>query len=106
MPTTSDVSLKDIAAAIADELQLSDAERISVSQVTVSVTYQVDRSRQSESDWMDEWYEDFKKRELVPSSVSLGAPVSHAQAGAPWVRECWLATKERRWFSCQRCMPP
>lgn len=66
MPTTSDVSLKDIAAAIADELQLSDAERISVSQVTVSVTYQVDRSRQSESDWMDEWYEEFKKRELVP----------------------------------------
>lgn len=66
MPTTSDVSLKDIAAAIADELQLSDAECISVSQVTVSVTYQVDRSRQSESDWMDEWYEEFKKRELVP----------------------------------------
>lgn len=66
MPTTSDVSLKDIVAAIADELQLSDAERISVSKVTVSVTYQVDRSCQSESDWMDEWYEDFKKRELVP----------------------------------------
>lgn len=66
MPTTSDISLKDIAAAIADELQLSDAERISVSQVTVSVTYQVDRSRQSDSDWMDEWYEDFKKRELIP----------------------------------------
>lgn len=63
---TSDISLQDIAAAIADELQLSDAERVSVSQVTISVTYQVDRSHQSEQDWMDEWYEDFKKRELVP----------------------------------------
>lgn len=61
---TSNISLQDIAAAIADELQLSDAERISVSQVTVSVTYQVDRSNHP-SDWMDEWYEDFRKRELI-----------------------------------------
>lgn len=63
MPT-SDISLKDIAAAIADELQLSDAERISVSQVTVSVTYQIDPPHQP--DWMDEWYEEFKKRDMVP----------------------------------------
>lgn len=63
MPT-SNVSLKDIAAAIADELQLSDAECISVSQVTVSVTYQVDRSHQS--DWMDEWYEKYLEREVSP----------------------------------------
>lgn len=63
MPT-SNISLKDIAAAIADELQLTDAERISVSQVTVSVTYQVDRSH--ESDWMDEWYERYMEREVSP----------------------------------------
>ena len=62
MPT-SNVSLKDIAAAIADELQLSDSELLSVSQVTVSVTYQVDRSNH-QSDWMDEWYEQYKGRKI------------------------------------------
>lgn len=65
MPTTSDISLKDIAAAIADELQLSDAERISVSQVTVAVTYQVDHEAH-QPDWMDEWYEEFKRKEMTP----------------------------------------
>jgi len=65
MPMTSDISLKDIAAAIADELQLSDAERISVSQVTVSVTYDIDRSS-GQDDWMDEWYEEYLKHEVTP----------------------------------------
>lgn len=60
---TSGISLNDIAAAIADELQLSDTELLSVTQVTVSVTYQVDRH---ESDWMDEWYREFKQRDIVP----------------------------------------
>lgn len=64
MPT-SNISLNDIAAAIADELQLSDTELLSVSQVTVSVTYQVDRQTKQD-DWMDEWYEDYLKREVVP----------------------------------------
>lgn len=64
MPT-SNISLNDIAAAIADELQLSDTELLSVSQVTVSVTYQVDRQTKQD-DWMDEWYEDFTQREVVP----------------------------------------
>lgn len=64
---TSDISLKDIAAAIADELQLSDTERISVSQVTVSVTYQVDHSAEvHQHDWMDEWYEKYLEREITP----------------------------------------
>ena len=65
MPTTSDISLKDIAAAIADELQLSDAERVSVSQVTVSVTYQVDRQARQD-DWMDEWYQEYLRHEVTP----------------------------------------
>lgn len=56
------ISLDDIAAAIADELQLDDAELLSVSQVTVSVTYKVNR----QDDWMDEWYAEFVSRELVP----------------------------------------
>lgn len=59
-------SLRDIAAAIADELQLSDAELVSVSQVTVSITYKVDRdTTQSNDDWMDEWYDQYSKREMV-----------------------------------------
>lgn len=63
MPT-SNISLNDIAAAIADELQLSDAERISVSQVTVAVTYQIDSSHQP--DWMEEWYQEYLKHEVTP----------------------------------------
>lgn len=58
-------TLKDIAAAIADELQLSDTELVSVSQVTVSITYKVDRSSHPD-DWMDEWYNQFEKREVIP----------------------------------------
>lgn len=61
----SNISLKDIAAAVADELQLSDTELLSVTQVTVSVTYQVDRQARQD-DWMDEWYEEFKQRDMVP----------------------------------------
>jgi hypothetical protein len=64
MPTVN-TSLKDIAAAIADELQLSDSELLSVSQVTVSVTYQVDRQAKQD-DWLDEWYEEFKQRDMTP----------------------------------------
>lgn len=60
------ISLDDIAAAIADELKLSDAELLSVSQVTVSVTYMVDRQTTMQTDWMDEWYQQYLDRELVP----------------------------------------
>lgn len=60
------ISLDDIRAAIVDELQLSDAELLSVSQVTVSVTYQVDRQTTSQEDWMDEWYNAYLDSELVP----------------------------------------
>lgn len=65
MPTTSDISLKDIAAAIANELQLDSAECLSVTQVTVSVTYSIDRSS-GQTDWMDEWYQEFKQKEIIP----------------------------------------
>lgn len=54
-------TLRDIAAAIADELQLDDDEL-----VTISITYKVERTTQSEDDWMDEWYKTFKKTEVVP----------------------------------------
>jgi len=64
MAQVTGISLDDIAAAIADELQLDDAELLSVSQVTVSVTYKVDR--QAEDDWLDKWYNEFMDRELVP----------------------------------------
>lgn len=58
-------TVQDIAAAIADELQLSSTELLSVTQVTVSVTYQVDRESRPR-DWMDEWYEEYRKKEVVP----------------------------------------
>lgn len=60
------ISLDDIAAAIADELKLSDTELLSVSQVIVSVTYMVDRQTTMQTDWMDEWYQQYLDRELVP----------------------------------------
>ena len=58
-------TVQDIAAAVADELQLSSAELLSVTQVTVSITYKVDRESHPD-DWMDEWYEEYCKREVVP----------------------------------------
>lgn len=65
MPTIESVTLQDIASAIADELQLSDTELLSVSQITVSVTYQVDRQARQD-DWIDQWYEEFKQKEVIP----------------------------------------
>lgn len=65
MSTIESATLRDIAAAIADELQLTDSEMLSVSQVTVSVTYQVDR-QPIQNDWMDEWYEEFMRKETTP----------------------------------------
>lgn len=70
MPTIESVTLKDIMSAIVDELQLGDTEMLSVSQITLSVTYQVDRQTQSEAqsedDWVDRWYEEFEQREIIP----------------------------------------
>lgn len=63
MPT-SNVSLRDIAAAITDELQLGDSS-LSVSQVTISVTYQVDKQARQD-DWLDDWYQEFKQRKVSP----------------------------------------
>lgn len=62
---TSDITLRDIAAAIADELQLDSVECLSISQVTVSVTYDIDRSS-GQTDWMEEWYQEFKQKEIIP----------------------------------------
>lgn len=65
MPTIESVTLQDIASAIADEQQLGDTELLSVSQITVSVTYQVDKQARQD-DWIDQWYEEFKQREMTP----------------------------------------
>ena len=66
MPTIESVTLQDIMSAIADELQLNNTELLSVSQITVSVTYQVDRQARQEDDWVDQWYKEFKQREMIP----------------------------------------
>lgn len=60
-------TIDSIAAAIADQLQLTDTELVSVSQVTVSITYKIDRQEnQEENDWLDKWYEDYTNREIIP----------------------------------------
>ena len=47
-------TIREIASAIADELQLNSTDRISVKEVTVSVTYQVDQF--AGSTWLDDWF--------------------------------------------------
>lgn len=60
-------TIDSIAAAIADQLQLSDTELVSVSQVTVSITYKIDRQENKEdSDWIDQWYQEYTDREIIP----------------------------------------
>ncbi len=54
MATIESLKLEDIARAVADELQLTTDDSISISQVTVAVTYSVNRQ-----DFIDEWYEDY-----------------------------------------------
>lgn len=65
MSTIESATLRDIAAAIADELSLTDSEMLSVSQVTISVTYQVNR-QPAKGDWMSEWYDEFVRKEVSP----------------------------------------
>lgn len=48
-------TLKDIAAAVADELMIDAASEIKVSQVSVTVVYSVDHKK----DFIDEWYEKY-----------------------------------------------
>ena len=55
--TLESTTLRDIAMAVADELQLDDGELLSVSQVTVSVTYQV--NRHENDSWLDRWYDEY-----------------------------------------------
>lgn len=57
MATIESSRLEEIARAVADELQLTD-DSISVSQVTVAVTYSVTR----QDDFIDEWYESYLAR--------------------------------------------
>lgn len=47
-------TLRDIAAAVADELSLDPTSEIKVSQFTVTVTYSVDSQK---DDFLDDWYE-------------------------------------------------
>ena len=52
--------LRDIAMAVTDELQLTSDEFVSVSQVTVMVTYSVSRQVDGPGDdFIDEWYKSY-----------------------------------------------
>jgi hypothetical protein len=55
--------LRDIARAVTDELQLTSDEFVSVSQVTVMVTYSVSRQTDGPDDeFVDEWYRSYLDR--------------------------------------------
>lgn len=47
-------TLRDIAAAVRDELMLDPTSEVKVSQFTVTVTYSVDSQK---DDFLDDWYE-------------------------------------------------
>lgn len=56
MATITSSTLQEIAAAVADELQLDTPARVSISEVTIAVTYQVDHHQR---DFIDEWYDEY-----------------------------------------------
>ena len=47
-------TLRDIAAAVRDELMLDPTSEIKISQLTITVTYSVDDQK---DDFLDDWYE-------------------------------------------------
>ena len=63
--TIAGASLRDIASAVADELQLT-ADSITVSQVTVIVTYSLDDKH---VDFMDDWYNEYLNRQAEEIEV-------------------------------------
>ena len=62
MTTLDQVTLESIAQAVADELRLGASDDVSVSQVTVAVTYEIHKHDDS---WLEDWYEKYS-RENVP----------------------------------------
>lgn len=67
MATLNSTTLRDIASAVADELQLDAADRLSVTEITVSVTYAVRREEEDfASDWLDRWYDEQAERFDIP----------------------------------------
>ena len=63
MTTLDQITLESIAQAVADELRLDSNDSISVSQVMVAVTYEI--QRQDNDSWLEDWYERYS-RENVP----------------------------------------
>lgn len=55
MAALESTTLRDIAQAVADELELDSVSRVSVSQVTVTITYEVQRHPDLLDQWYDEW---------------------------------------------------
>lgn len=63
MTTLDQVTLESIAQAVADELRLGASDDVSVSQVTVAVTYEI--HKHDDDSWLEDWYERYS-RESVP----------------------------------------
>lgn len=61
MATTEVMKLQDIIMAVADELQLATDDNVSVSQVTVMITYSV-KQPVHQDDFIDEWYKNYLEK--------------------------------------------
>lgn len=58
--TITSSSIRDIAIAVAEELNLSAAEAMSVTEIKISVTYKKDQEVADPWDddaWLDAWYQ-------------------------------------------------
>lgn len=58
--TVKSASIRDIAIAVAEELNLSATEAMSVTEIKVSVTYKKDQEAADPWDddaWLDAWYQ-------------------------------------------------
>lgn len=64
MTTTEVMKLQDVIMAVADELQLATDDNVSVSQVTVTITYSMEHQnhQDDQDDFIDDWYKSYLDR--------------------------------------------
>lgn len=65
--TITSASIRDIAIAVAEELNLSATEAMSVTEIKISVTYKKDQEQEvtdpwDDDDWLDAMYQELVER--------------------------------------------
>lgn len=53
-------AIKEVLAAVMDQLGLDDIDDVTITNITVTLTMDIDN--QSSNDWLDEWYEAYQHR--------------------------------------------